>query len=127
MKHDSCKYGHCNISPAIQISFLHYNDVIMSTMVFQITGIWIVYSIVCSCADQRKHQSSASLVFVRNSPQKGPVTRKMFPFDDVDMVQIFKVLSELIPSVYAYDSGRSKSTMQTNKSACQINLLSPEP
>ena len=41
-------------------------------------------------ADQRKHQSSASLVFVRwihrwpvNSPHKGPVTRKMFPFDDV--------------------------------------------
>ena len=38
----------------------------------------------------RKHQSSASLVFVRgihrwpvNSPHKGPVTRKMFPFDDV--------------------------------------------
>ena len=40
--------------------------------------------------DQRKHQSSASLAFVRgiqrwpvNSPHKGPVTRKMFPFDDV--------------------------------------------
>ena len=45
---------------------------------------------VCSGADQRKHQSSASLAFVRgihrwpvDSPQKGPVTRKMFPFDDV--------------------------------------------
>ena len=41
-------------------------------------------------ADQRKHQSSASLAFVRgihrwpvHSPHKGPVTRKMFPFDDV--------------------------------------------
>ena len=36
-------------------------------------------------ADQRKHQSSASLAFVRwpvNSPYKGPVARKMFPFDD---------------------------------------------
>ena len=39
-----------------------------------------------------KHQSSASLAFVRginrwpvNSPHKGPVTRKMFPFDDVSM------------------------------------------
>ena len=39
-----------------------------------------------------KHQSSASLAFVRgihrwpvNSPHKGPVTRKMFPFDDVIM------------------------------------------
>ena len=50
----------------------------------------IVYSIVYSDADQRKHQSSASLAFVRgihrgpvNSPHKWPVTRKMFPFDDV--------------------------------------------
>ena len=40
--------------------------------------------------DQRKHKSSASLAFLRgihrwpvNSPHKGPVTRKMFPFDDV--------------------------------------------
>ena len=45
-----------------------------------------------SDADQRKHQSSASLAFVRgihrgpvNSPHKWPVTRKMFPFDDVIM------------------------------------------
>ena len=44
-------------------------------------------------ADQRKHQSSASLAFVRgihrwpmNSLHKGPVTRKMFPFDDVFMM-----------------------------------------
>ena len=44
-------------------------------------------------ADQRKHQSSASLAFVWgihrwpvNSPHKGPV--KMFPFDDVIMVEI---------------------------------------
>ena len=43
-------------------------------------------------ADQRKHQSSVSLAFVRgihwwpvNSPHKWPVTQKMFPFDDVIM------------------------------------------
>ena len=73
----------------------HYNDVIMSTMASQITSISIVYSTVCSSADQRKYQSSASLAFVRgihrwpvNSPPKGPVTRKMFPFDDVIMYQL---------------------------------------
>ena len=40
----------------------------------------------------KKHESSASLAFVRgihrgpvNSPHKGPETRKMFPFDDVIM------------------------------------------
>ena len=58
----------------------------------QITNLMIVYSIVYSDADQRKHQSSVSLAFVRwihrgpvNSPHKWPVTRKMFPFDDVIM------------------------------------------
>ena len=70
----------------------HYGDVIMSTIASQITNLTIVYSIVYSDVDQRKHQSSASLAFVRgihrapvNSPHKWPVTRKMFPFDDVIM------------------------------------------
>ena len=64
----------------------------MSLMASQITSLTIVYSTVYSGADQRKHQSSASLAFVRgihrgpvNSPHKWPVTRKMFPFDDVIM------------------------------------------
>ena len=59
---------------------------------FQITSVTIVYSTICSGVDQRKHQSSASLVFVRgihrwpvNSPHKGPVTPKIFQFDDVIM------------------------------------------
>ena len=67
----------------------HYNDVIMGALAHQITSLTIVYSIVYSDADQRKHQSSASLAFVRgpvNSPHKWPVMRKMFPFDDVIMV-----------------------------------------
>ena len=64
----------------------------MGTIETQITSLAIVYSIVYSDVDQRKHQSSASLAFVRgihrgpvNSPHKWPVTRKMFPFDDVIM------------------------------------------
>ena len=68
----------------------------MSVMASQITGVSIVNSTVCSGADQRKHQTSASLVFVRgihrwpvNSPHKGPATRKMFPFDDVIMFVSF--------------------------------------
>ena len=71
---------------------IHYNDVIMSAMASQITSLTIVYSIVYSGADQRKHQSSASLAFVCgihrwpvNSPHNGPVTQKMIPFDDVIM------------------------------------------
>ena len=64
----------------------------MGTIASQITSLTIVYSTVYSDADQRKHQSSASLACVRgnhlrpvNFPHKWPVTRKMFPFDDVIM------------------------------------------
>ena len=64
----------------------------MSAMAYQITSLTVVYSTVYSVADQRKHQSSSSLAYVQgihrwpvNSPHKGPVTRKMFPFDHVIM------------------------------------------
>ena len=64
----------------------HYRDVIMSTMASQITCLTIVYPTVYWDADQRKHQSSVSLAESPvNSPHKWPVTRKMFPFDDVIM------------------------------------------
>ena len=43
----------------------HYDDVIMTTLASQITSLTVVYSIVYSGVDQRKHQSSASLAFVR--------------------------------------------------------------
>ena len=42
----------------------HYIDVIITTMASQITSLTIVYSTLYSGADQRKHQSSASLAFV---------------------------------------------------------------
>ena len=65
----------------------------MGVMASQTTSLTIVYSTVYSSADQKKHQSSASLAFVRrihrwpmNSLHKWPVTRKVFPFDDVIMI-----------------------------------------
>ena len=83
------------IANAFQIIVWHYNDVAMSLMVSQITSLTIVYSAVNSGADQIKHQSSASLAFVlgiprwpANSPHKGSITRKMFPFDDVIMKNV---------------------------------------
>ena len=67
----------------------------MGAIASQITSLAIVYSTIYSDADQIKHQSSASLAFVRgihrgpvNSPHKWPVTRKMFPFDDVIMIHL---------------------------------------
>ena len=65
----------------------------MSAMASKMNSLTIVYSSVYSGADQRKHQSSASLAFVRgihrwlvNSPHEGPVKPKMFPFHDVVMI-----------------------------------------
>ena len=79
----------------------------MSSMASQITSLTIVYSNVYSGTDQRKHQSTASLAFVRgihqwpvNSPHKGPVTQKMFPFDDVTMTA--KVKTETQERLYIY-------------------------
>ena len=70
----------------------HYSDVIIDATASQINSLTIVYSTVYSSADQRKHQSSASLAFVWgihrwpvNSPHKWPITRKIFLFDDVIM------------------------------------------
>ena len=58
----------------------------MGAIASQNTSLTIVYSMVYSGTDQRKHQSSASLAFVRGIhrwPHKWPVTRKKFPFDYV--------------------------------------------
>ena len=85
------KQAHNNLL-SITTHYAHYNDVIMSVMASQITGNSIVYSTVYSGADQRKHQISASLAFVRgihrwpvNSPHNRPVMRIVFPFHDVIM------------------------------------------
>ena len=89
----------------------HYNDVMTSAIAYQINGLTIVYSTVYSDADQRKHQSSVSLAFVRgihrwpvNSPHKGPVTRKVFPFDPVIMGMVNTRLTswETWTITYAY-------------------------
>ena len=77
----------------------HYSDVLMGAMASEITSFTIVYSTLYSGADQRKHQSSASLAFVRgihwwhvNSPHKELLPGKMFPFDYVTM---FTVVCEI--------------------------------
>ena len=71
----------------------------MCIMASQITSLTIVYSTVYSGAGQSKHQSSASLAFVRDihrwpvhSPHHGPVTRKMFSFDNVIIFEILYLM-----------------------------------
>ena len=64
----------------------------MGTIASKITSLTIVYSTFYSGTDQNNHQSSTSLAFVWtihrwpvDSQHTWPVTRKMFPFDDVIM------------------------------------------
>ena len=91
----SCKLDRVNArysaTPAVMtivrvLVHTHYSDVIMGPMASQLTSLTIDYSTVYSGADQRKHQSSTSLAFVRgihqwpvNFPHKWPVTRNTFP------------------------------------------------
>ena len=79
----------------------HYYDVIMGEIASQITSLTVVYSAVYSGSDQSKHQSSASLASVWgihrgpvNSPHKWQVTQKMFPFDDVIMINPLRTIFE---------------------------------
>ena len=80
----------------------HQNEVIMGAMASQITSVSIVYSTVYSGVNERKHQSSASLSFVRgihwwrvNSPHKGSVMRKYY-----HLMMSSWTITEIHPSIF---------------------------
>ena len=109
---------HCvNSRLTLEVPRDHYSDVRMSAMVSQINSVSIIFSTVCSGADQRKHHSSASLsLTVRrslNPPHKGPVTRKMFPFNDV--IMFLEISLAIINDVIG-----SKMIMQNNRKSKQF-------
>ena len=135
--YDKTCWGCCNIGYPLGLIFnsnlaksrSHYNDVIMGTMASQITSLTIVFATVYSDADQRKHQSFASLAFVRgihrgpvNSPHKWPVTRKMFPFDDVIMnhtyISVIKQFRNFVLSTavsFLKSIGQLRNRLRENK------------
>ena len=95
----------CNAHIVLQQ--FHYNDVIMGSIVSQITSLTISCTTVYSGAGQRKHQSSASLAFVWgihrwpvNSPHNGPITRKMLPCDDVIMFESRRLVDFCFFSIF---------------------------
>ena len=61
---EQCTSDHITLKRKYHLT-KHYCDVIMGEMASQLTSLPIVYLTVYSGADQRKHQSSASLAFVR--------------------------------------------------------------
>ena len=74
----------------------HYNDVTMSSIASQITSLTIVYSTgLFGCRSKNTSKLRVTGLCAGNSPGTGelphkwPVTRKMFPFDDVIMQQPF--------------------------------------
>ena len=94
----------------------------MNGMASPITGVSIVYPTVCSDVYQTKHQSFASLAFVReihrlpvNSPHKRPVTRKVFPFDDVIMLSS-------VAGIWFYYT-HAQIPLLSNRSWPQINRI----
>ena len=111
----------------------HHGDVIMGTIASQITSFTIVYSTVYSGADQRKHQSSASLAFVRGIHRRPvniqmPVTRKMFPFD-VIMHMIFfndNHIPMYILNYFRWISVELAPEVQIGDS-CRINIKQTQP
>ena len=106
----------------------HYIDGIMTTMAPQIASLTVVYSIVYS---RRRSKKTSKLritgLCAGNSPgpvnslHKGPVTRKMFPFDDV----IMGWCHQNPHPHYASNSGQQK-VIWTNESfsLCQLYLFS---
>ena len=106
----------------------HYSDVIMDVMASKITNLTIVYSTVYSGAGQRK-QSSASLAFVWgirrwpvNSPHKGPVTHKIFPFDDVIM-QAKEIYWSKGGICCRSNSGKSMPSSMFVKKQCSLFMI----
>ena len=96
----------------------------MGAIASQITCLANVYSTVYSGADQWKYKSS--LVFVRgihrrpvNSPHKGPVTRKMFPFDDVIMVHERSIVYG--NKICISHMGR-RNTLDTRRTGARFNI-----
>ena len=111
--------------------FRQYNDDIMIAMAFHITDVLIVFWTVCSDTDQRKHKSSRSLAFVKgkhrwtvDSPHKGPVRWKMFPFGDVIKYRFCQNCKFLIVNLYMQDPQMSLSGgILTCTVVRHINLL----
>ena len=82
----------------------HCSGVIMSTITPQITAVPVVCLTVCSGGDQRKHQSSTSLAFVRginrwpvDSPHKGPVTPEWIGLSSHQTMSCWQFSTEPLP------------------------------
>ena len=116
------------LSIHLRVLLKHYNDVIMGAIASQITSLTIVYSSVYSGAGQSKHQIPRDWPLWGihrgpvNSPHKWPVTRKMFPFDDVIMDNLYYTFNVTDPSTSV-----SKPTLTSGLMSPSVPLKNPSP
>ena len=82
---------------------------------------------------QRNHQSSTSLAFVTgihrwpvNFPHKGPVTRRMFPFDDVINV-IMVLFKPTKTNILSFHNGQQSESMLENDHYLTVILTYCDP
>ena len=112
---------------------IHYIDVIMTTMASQITSLMVVYSTVYSNADQRKHQSFASLAFVWGIHRhrwipctKGHLRTKCFRLMTSSCVTVYHIMKVIPYGLHAEKRTWKRVLMQTfrNWSIGMINKFS---
>ena len=119
----------CTCSYLIRHRILHYTDVIMTTMVSQITSLTVVYF---KRLFRRRAKKTSKLcvtgLCVGNSPgpvnslHKGPVTRKMFPFDDVIMYCNMAYQTTLNTSAYWFTVDQRKYSIFVSQSNSNIQI-----
>ena len=98
-------------------------------MASQTTGALIIYSTVCSAVDQRKQQSPASLAITReihqrpvNSPHKGPVARRLLPFDGVSIICLHVIAITYIANLYTFHDAIELDVLRMLRGAIGQNL-----
>ena len=93
----------------------------MSAMASQITRLTIVYSTVYSGADQRKHQSSASLAFVKWIHR---LETPKFPYDDVIVATgLIYIEDILVDTILTYQSVAEQPEAIDISESCAVCIL----
>ena len=100
----------------------------MTTMASQITSLTVVYSIVYSGVDQRKHQSSASLAFVRGIHRdrcykdlllkSGFDSFRIYAVESL-MIELYKILEGMTPN-YLFELFVKADTQYNTRDKCRL-------
>ena len=99
------------------------SDIIMDAVASQITSVAIVFSTVYSAAEQRKHQSSASLAIVRGIQDKGyhslnPLANVMVILPQNSLT--FKETGSFLVKTHIYVSFASPQPQLFSRGSCHL-------